>query len=355
MARLPTVGGDKGNWGALLNEFLQVGHNSDGTLKQSTTALHADDYDSIQAALDDAALRKLPTVYLNPASTYDLSTTLSIPDGVTLDGGGRFLGAANRATLRATTALDPVVELGNYSRIVGCRLDGNGRAVTGVLVQRNFNVIDANWIQGLIAGGAAIKAGGALYTRLTQNAVSNCAGYGLDALNTYSLNPQATYYGINHGYSEENVWGARMGGIRIEGLLHSNTDDFELTLDGEAVVTVGGAVQSQVKFTQPYLELTAGSTEALTAFLVKGSARVDIQGGQAYGQSKDLASSVFLRSQTAYGLNVQGVVINRWQKGFTGTVANNAQMFVAGNTFINVGTKSDLSNLENADVSLFHV
>jgi len=33
MARLPTVGGDNGNWGTLLNSFLQVTHNNDGTLK----------------------------------------------------------------------------------------------------------------------------------------------------------------------------------------------------------------------------------------------------------------------------------------------------------------------------------
>src|SRR5580765_6902526 len=33
MARLPTPGGDDGNWGDILNAFLNVGHNSDGTLK----------------------------------------------------------------------------------------------------------------------------------------------------------------------------------------------------------------------------------------------------------------------------------------------------------------------------------
>lgn len=31
MARLPTVGGDDGNWGTLLNEYLGVEHNTDGT------------------------------------------------------------------------------------------------------------------------------------------------------------------------------------------------------------------------------------------------------------------------------------------------------------------------------------
>lgn len=32
MARLPTVGGDGGNWGTILNQFLEVSHNADGTI-----------------------------------------------------------------------------------------------------------------------------------------------------------------------------------------------------------------------------------------------------------------------------------------------------------------------------------
>ncbi len=33
MARLPTVGGDSGNWGDVLNEFLEEAHTSDGKIK----------------------------------------------------------------------------------------------------------------------------------------------------------------------------------------------------------------------------------------------------------------------------------------------------------------------------------
>lgn len=36
MARLPIVGGDAGNWGTILNEYLQVSHASDGTLNSAT-------------------------------------------------------------------------------------------------------------------------------------------------------------------------------------------------------------------------------------------------------------------------------------------------------------------------------
>lgn len=33
MARLPQPGGDEDTWGSVLNDFLEVSHNSDGTLK----------------------------------------------------------------------------------------------------------------------------------------------------------------------------------------------------------------------------------------------------------------------------------------------------------------------------------
>ena len=33
MARLPQPGGDAGNWGDILNEYLEVSHAADGTIK----------------------------------------------------------------------------------------------------------------------------------------------------------------------------------------------------------------------------------------------------------------------------------------------------------------------------------
>jgi len=35
MTRLPTPGSDSGNWGSILNDFLNTAHNADGTLKAS--------------------------------------------------------------------------------------------------------------------------------------------------------------------------------------------------------------------------------------------------------------------------------------------------------------------------------
>jgi hypothetical protein len=52
MARLPVPGSDHGSWGDLLNEFLAVGHNSDGSLK-----VDPPDPDTVIAESDGEGLR----------------------------------------------------------------------------------------------------------------------------------------------------------------------------------------------------------------------------------------------------------------------------------------------------------
>ena len=43
MARLPTPGGDDGTWGQILNDFLSVAHDADGSLKAAILASKAND------------------------------------------------------------------------------------------------------------------------------------------------------------------------------------------------------------------------------------------------------------------------------------------------------------------------
>jgi hypothetical protein len=61
MSRLPTPGGDIGDWGTVLNDFLSVEHNSDGTLKRlvnaTTTAVGM-----VQLAGDLGGTATAPTV-----------------------------------------------------------------------------------------------------------------------------------------------------------------------------------------------------------------------------------------------------------------------------------------------------
>ena len=54
MARLPIPGGDAGSWGGVLNDFLGVEHNADGSLKTSgTLATKANDSATVHKTGDE--------------------------------------------------------------------------------------------------------------------------------------------------------------------------------------------------------------------------------------------------------------------------------------------------------------
>lgn len=98
MARLPTVGGDDGNWGNVLNTFLNVGHNSDGTLNSVPSVVNVKDYgakgdgstdDSSAIVSAISAANGEGTVFL-PKGDYNLGTT-----SLTLLGSVRLCGAGS--------------------------------------------------------------------------------------------------------------------------------------------------------------------------------------------------------------------------------------------------------------------
>lgn len=50
--RLPTPGADAGNWGSILNEFLEISHNSDGTIKNGVVSKAAIGLGSVDNTAD---------------------------------------------------------------------------------------------------------------------------------------------------------------------------------------------------------------------------------------------------------------------------------------------------------------
>lgn len=73
MARLPNVGGDEGIWGQLLNDFLAVEHNSDGTLKRAADI--ADAKATAEQAMQDVS-GKADISHTHTASDISDSTTV---------------------------------------------------------------------------------------------------------------------------------------------------------------------------------------------------------------------------------------------------------------------------------------
>lgn len=79
MSRLPNIGGDKGNWGTILNDFLTVEHNADGTLKKAG---------DIAAANTNADSRALKSANLSDLSSVaSARTNLGLGTAATQDTG----------------------------------------------------------------------------------------------------------------------------------------------------------------------------------------------------------------------------------------------------------------------------
>lgn len=99
MARLPIPGADEGTWGNLLNEFLEVEHNGDGTLKSAG---------SLNAKADK---------------------TTSVSAGTGLTGGGDLSTSRTISANFGTSA--GTVAQGNDTRIVGAEQTANKGIASG--------------------------------------------------------------------------------------------------------------------------------------------------------------------------------------------------------------------------------
>lgn len=327
--------------------------------RRNNTAVFVDDYNSIQAALNDAEARNLNTVLLNPAGTYPIDTPIDIPPGIMLDGGRRSFGghypfASNAgAKIIANSAMSEMITLQEYGILLGCFVHGNDIATVGVLLQKDIATVESNLFQHFAdVDGAAIRAGGVVFARIAYNQIGITAGYGLDALNSYSLNPTQTYYGINHGISEFNTFGADKP-LRFEGLMASRNDDFEGVVESEAAAIIGGFdFTTQLDMYSPYFEIRAGASFPLAAVQVNLSAHLNLYGGQIFCQR--IADSTAIKSNLAQSLKIIGTRITRVDSGLAGDVANNCAVMIAGIYFSETNIKNALQNTANADISLMH-
>jgi hypothetical protein len=120
MARLPVVGSDSGNWGNLLNEFLEVEHNTDGThLNASSTVkgvVELATNTEVNAGTDT-------TRAVTPATLY---TTQTLTDAVSISW-DLSLGAMATVTLGGNRALaNPTNLINGASYILIIKQDGTG-------------------------------------------------------------------------------------------------------------------------------------------------------------------------------------------------------------------------------------
>ena len=118
MPRLPTPGGDDGTWGEILNDFLDVEHNTDGTLKKAG---------DISTALSDAqAAQTTANSAQSTASSAVQSVNGKTGSSVTLAAGDISAAQALVATALKTTAYNAAA--GDFVPV-----DASGGSVTVTL------------------------------------------------------------------------------------------------------------------------------------------------------------------------------------------------------------------------------
>lgn len=154
MARLPQVGGDAGNWGDILNEFLKESHNDDGSLKPISQA-------AVQNLTADLAA-KANTADLGSAASQDATAFATATQGQKAD-------VAIPNTPEARTALAGSTELTNaisnvaYSRTAADdrfttapKARAAGKASRGMICL----ILDDNWASQYSFAIPAIEARG---------------------------------------------------------------------------------------------------------------------------------------------------------------------------------------------------
>lgn len=155
MARLPTVGGDSGDWGDILNEYLGVSHNGDGTLKGTSVSAAGAEMTVNKGATNGYAsldaTGKVPTSQL-PAGGDDTSV-----QKVRVSEGGTLVGSRHEVNLIEGSGVTLTVADDSVNNRVNVTIDSSG-AVTSVNSETGAVTLDAADVGADVSGAAAAVA-----------------------------------------------------------------------------------------------------------------------------------------------------------------------------------------------------
>ena len=87
MARLPIPGGDDGNWGEILNNFLRIEHNSDGTQKTLSVKKGGTGATDAETARANLGFASATPLYIQNSNPGNSSPHLWIQTGLGPSGG----------------------------------------------------------------------------------------------------------------------------------------------------------------------------------------------------------------------------------------------------------------------------
>src|SRR5882762_3653306 len=241
MSRLPIVGADINNWGAITNDFLAVAHNADGTLKSYVNPRDSkwgaagdgitDDTAALQAAWNAAA----GGACIMPAGVYLVTASLLYPGNIKIIGAGDSSGGTIIRVKTGTALTTPVLcsaawynnaaTSGNPVEISDIQIDGNsatsGSVAHGFAAMNYWSSFDRISINNVAGAGFLSTAQSRNGTHISNTCVEakikrlqvrTCGGHGI-----YIQDSGSPLNSCTDGFLEDCiVAGAGARGINFE-------------------------------------------------------------------------------------------------------------------------------------------
>lgn len=311
--RLPTPGGDDGDWGDILNAYLEVSHNSDGTLANNTVGTNQLQNNAVtNAQLDSTTQTKLAaasTAVQSVNGKTGASVTLAASD-VSAVASSQLGVSGGIATLTGTTLtssqLPASVDTGSF--VYGAAVQGtrSNLLLRDVLSVKDYNAVAdyATVADSAITTGTNQLSSATAQYKAGQSVVVIGAG-------TSGANLQTTISSVNSG-----------------------TNVATLAVNASTTVASGATVSY---FTDNAAALNSAITAA--AALPNGATVLIPRGNYGYSSQVTLASNVTLRGEGSLTVlypnfasaAYAGAIINNLVSGNTNVTLRDFQLSRAGN------------------------
>lgn len=303
MTRLPKPGDDDGQWGTLLNDFLNVGHNNNGTLKNVQSAYNVKDYGASGDGITDDtsafsnAINNIPSLggllYV-PSGIYKVS-------GIVLNNRSDvcIMGSGTSSIIAPTRGNKGITYSGcNRCHLGNLKIDGsinggaNGISIAGNFDAKLFNI----YINDMTGDGIYVDGDNPAGTEIEFYNVTcrNNGGYGYHYIRTTIKDTGGVY--LTNFRSLYNTRG--IGGIKIESSNTVATPVFHVFIDTVADNYPATAISIHNVAHCRFSRVWAGGSTSTSIFLIDGGGdMIEIDG--AYITNGDTRG---------YNLSINGTV-----------------------------------------------